>query len=415
MKKLHLILVGAVGLAVGCHAWADILDRPSGIKIGERMTLRPYVSTSLTYDSNVGGRGDDGKEDCLWTVSPTLGLTYDAGNWSLLLSAFYNYRMYFEDRYKSNRHEYGQDLRWQWSNSSGGEKGWSLVLGESFRQITKADDLTLSDGTRYAGDYRQLQVSGAVQRRINEQWHGDVNASYYWLDYMDSGNSQRSYCYGWDRWTVGAEAGFAPSKWTDILLSGSYQGYSQDNLSGSGYSGDSQGWSVQGGLGSYMTERISYRLLAGWSRFEYGDGLSTANGFVYTASGNWKIGETWNTMLLATSYYQPSERQYASKSRIDAVSWGLAKSMVRGKLRATLDLRYRRETNEYELSGSGNDWDYVLNVITGRIGLDYTLNRFLSTFAYVEYQRSMNDEASKRGDLYDYDRWRATVGVRLSY
>ena len=120
-------------------------------------------------------------------------------------------------------------------------------------------------------------------------------------------------------------------------------------------------------------------------------------------------------MLLATSYYQPSERQYASKSRIDAVSWGLAKSMVRGKLRATLDLRYRRETNEYELSGSGNDWDYVLNVITGRVGLDYTLNRFLSTFAYVEYQRSMNDEASKRGDLYDYDRWRATVGVRLSY
>lgn len=414
MKNPYLVLAGALVLAAGHAVRADVIDRPAGIKIGSRLTLRPYVSTSLTYDSNVGSSARrKGNEDCLWTISPTLGLDYNAENWSLLMSAFYNYRYYFEDRQHESRHEYGQDFRWNWSNSSGAERGWSLILGESFRQVTRADDLTLSDGSNYSGDYRQFQLSGAVQRRINEHWHGDINSSYYWLDYMNNAKNLNTY-YGWDRWTVGAEAGFAPSKWTDILLSGSYQGYSQDNLSGSGYAGDSQGWSVQGGIGSYMTERISYRLLAGWSRFEYGDGLGTENGFVYTASGNWRIGETWNTMFLATSYYQPSERQWASKSRVDALSWGLAKSLVRGKLRATLDLRYRRETQEYMLR-DGGDWDYVLNIITGRVGLDYTLNRFLSTFAYLEYQKSMNDEASSRNDIYDYDRWRATVGVRLTY
>ena len=34
-------------------ASADMVDRPTGFKIGERMTLRPYVSLSYTYDSNV--------------------------------------------------------------------------------------------------------------------------------------------------------------------------------------------------------------------------------------------------------------------------------------------------------------------------------------------------------------------------
>ena len=169
---------------------------------------------------------------------------------------------------------------------------------------------------------------------------------------------------------------------------------------------------MQGGIGSYMTERISYRALAGWSRFDYADNSSSANGFVYTLTGNWKIGETWNTMLLGTSYYQPSERQYASKSRVDAISWGLAKVLVRGKLRATFDLRYRRENHESVIN-SGND--YTLNIWTGRLGLDYSICRMLSVFAYGEYQKSMNGDSPSHNNVYDYDRWRLTGGVKLSY
>ena len=161
-----------------------------------------------------------------------------------------------------------------------------------------------------------------------------------------------------------------------------------------------------------MTDRISYRLLAGWSQFEYAGGESKANGFVYTISANWKIGETWNTMLLGSSYYQPSERQYASQTRVDAVSWGIAKVMVRGKLRATFDIRYRHESHE---SITDSNWDYNLDVWTGRLGLDYTICRFLSVFANVEYQKSMNDEAEKHNGAYDYDRLRATIGLKLQY
>ena len=415
MKSSHVVAL-AFALTVSA-ASAEVLDRPSGVKIGERLTLRPYVSMSITYDSNVegsnAGQSSRKKDDFLWTISPTLSLSYNAETWALLLSGFYNYRQYFDSSHRDdNHHTFGEDLRWNWSNSTGAEKGWSLILGQSYQQISMADDMTMDDGQNYNGDSKQLQFAGAIQRRFNEHWHGDLNASYYWLNYDNDVNSRYAY-YGWDRILVGAEAGFAPSQWTDILVSGSYQYYNQDNAEGASAVGDSsQGVTLQGGLGSYMTDRISYRLLAGWSMFDYGDGGDKANGFVYTASGNWKIGETWNTMLLATSYYQPSERQYSSQSRVDAISWGIAKVMVRGKLRATFDVRYRHETNE---SAENSDWDYSLDIWTGRLGLDYTVCRFLSVFAYGEYQNSMNSEADSRNGAYDYDRWRATTGFRIQY
>ena len=416
-NRLQLVFI--VGLVMALSAGAEMLDRPSGIKIGDRMTLRPSVSTSLTYDSNVNPNNDEEKNgDMIWSISPTLSLAYDAETWSLLLSAFYNYRQNFESSHQyENRHNFGEDLRWNWSSDSGSgaSKGWSLMLGESYQQTTMADDLTTDNGQRYGGDSRQFQLAGAIQRRFNQYWHADVNAGFNWLDYDQDENSSDSF-FGWSRTQVGAEAGFAPSPWTDIILSGSYSYYNQDNAEGTYMYRDldnsSQGFSLQAGLGSFMTERISYRLLAGWSRFEYAGGENTNNGFVYTASGNWKIGETWNTMLLASSYYQPSERLRASSSRVDAFSWGIAKSMVRGKLRAMLDLRYRHETNE---STVDTGYDYDLDILTGRIGVNYLLCRYLSAYANAEYQKSLNDESENHGGAYDYDRWRLTVGLTLQY
>ena len=55
-SSLALLLAGAFSCQ---SAFAEVLDRPTGIKIGERMTLRPYVSLSLTYDSNVRARSGD--------------------------------------------------------------------------------------------------------------------------------------------------------------------------------------------------------------------------------------------------------------------------------------------------------------------------------------------------------------------
>ena len=415
-------------LALVSMARGEVLDRPSGIKIGERLTFRPYASMSFTYDSNPRSRSGStafkGKYgDCLWMIAPAFSLSYNAEYWSLLLDGYYNYRRYFKkENERYNSHNYGENLRWNWTDSVGREKGWSLIIGQSYKQVTMSEDMVMADGSHYSSDTRQLQFSAAIQRRFNEKVHADLNGSYYWLDYMNDTRSSVAY-YGWDRWTVGAEIGYAASKWADIIIAGSYQGYTQDNAQAPSYdyvgrnrniSDTSTGYSLQAGFGSLLTDRISYRFLVGWSRFEYGDAGSSDDGFIYTLTGNWKIGETWNTMLLASSYYQPSERQYATKNRVDAISWGLAKVLVRGKLRATFDIRYRRENHEYVLDSTSSN-DYVLDIVTGRLGLNYTLNRFFSFFAHVEYQKSMNDHASQRNGAYDYDRLRAAVGAALSY
>lgn len=414
MRKLSIFVIAASLTAV---ASAEVLDRPTGIRIGQRMTLRPYVSLSLAYDSNVGGRSSGNKSsgDFLWTVNPGLGLDYKAENWALLLNVYYNYHAYTksENSNHHNQHTYGETLRWNWSNSKGVEKGWALMLSETYSKVAMSDDLSYYDGRSYTADRSQLTVNGAIQRRFNEHWHADLSASYYNLDYenVDS-DPTRSALYGWQRWTASAEMGFAPSRWTDIIGAIGYHGYVQDNVAWTGLSRDSQGYTAQVGLGSYATERITYRALAGWSRFEYANNASASDGFVYTLSGNWKIDDTLQTMLLATSYYQPSERSQASKSRTDAISWGIAKALVRGKLRTTLDMTYRHEKHE-SIAYGGTEYD--IDVFTARLGLNYTINRFLTGFIYGEYLRSWNSESDTQGSYCDYDRWRVTTGIRLTY
>lgn len=418
MKMLtkKLSVCAAAGILATC-ASAEMLDRPSGIKIGQRMTLRPYVSLSATYDSNVDGSSGRSQNsgDILWTINPAFSLDYKAERWSLLLNGYYNYRAHTknENTHHHNQHSYGQTLRWNWATSQGAEKGWTLMLSETFQQITMADDMSYGDGSAYSADRYQFSVNGGVQRRFNEHWHAGASANYYLLDYQnDTSSLNRPSLYGWERWAAGVEAGFAPSKWLDILGTLGYQGYQQDNVSGTYMSQQSQGYTAQAGIGSYATERISYRLLGGWSRFEYGGGEGKADGFVYTASGNWRISDTLSTMLLATSYYQPSERARSSQSRVDSVSWGIGKSWIRNKLRTTLDLTYYRSTHE---SVNYDATDYTVDVATARVSANYTLNRFLSAFISGEYQRSWNDQSDKYNGYCDYDRWRTSIGLRLTY
>lgn len=410
--KRAIFVLFAVGVSA---VQAEVLDRSGGLKIGQRMTLRPYVSLDYTYDSN-NDQQKDGTAVSSWAVNPGLNLTYNAETWNLTAGVFYRYLAYNKYVRSLNENNYGENVTFNWSSSQGGTKGWSLMLTERYQKICEDDDLTRNNGYGLWRDRQEFNVGAVLQRRFNDRFHGDINASYYYLDYD---NDPRRYAalYGWDRWTVGVEAGYAMSKWMDLLVAGSYQGYTQDNgndLTGYGksrYSDDSKGWTVHGGFGSYFTERISYRVMTGWSQFEYSDGADDINGWTYSVSGNWKMSDTWNMMLLATSYYQPSEREYGCANRVDSISWGIGHSMIRGKLRAKFDIAYRRETREYSSQGT---WDYDEDILSTRFGLDYTINRFLAVYGRLEYQGCWFSDDVGYYDR-DYNRLRGTIGFRLTY
>ena len=410
--KLSAFATTLVVSASVLTASADVIDRPNGFKIGERMTLRPYVSLSYTYDSNVDS-AKHGKDGSTWVVNPGLGAEYKGENWEIAGRAWYRYHAY--NRYSSqlNESSFGESLTFKWADSLPNERGWSVLLSESFTQIAQDDDMSNYSGRGLGRDRKTFQTAGIIERRINERLHAALEASYYLLDY-DNDVKKYAPLYGWKRALVGGEVGYAASKWTDIILAANYGWYWQDNIpTNVRYSDESRGWSVMGGIGTRATERIEYRILTGWSRFEYADGdAKDINGWTYQVSGKWKISDRWNMMLLAASYYQPDEREICSAVRVDSISWGLAHSMVRGKLNATLDLNYRRETHEYSYT---RGYDYDQDIITARLGLNYTLNRFLQLYGRIEYQTRMCDGGDVSGHNYDYDRFRGTVGMRLTY
>lgn len=418
MKKLIVFAALVSALA----AQAEVMDRPTGLKIGQRMTVRPYVSLSYTYDSNVNSR-EHAKSGSSWVISPGFTADYKAENWNLEGGAFYQHHAYAKNSSNLNQDSYGQNLAYNWANSKAGERGWSLTVRESFQKISQDDDMSNHGGQGMGRDRTQFQFATALQRRITERWHADVEGTYYYLDY-DNRSGKYAPMYGWRRWTAGGQMGYAASKWTDFLIAANYQGYKQDNDADRGwesmsggrrwgnYSSSSKGYTVQAGVGTHATERISYRLTGGWSRFEYAGGAKTLNGFTYQGASSWQMTDRWTMMLLASSYYQPSEQEYGSAVRVDSFGWGLGHAMVRGKLNATFDLNYRHEKREYsEYRASEYDQD----IFTGRIGLNYTINRFVSAFTSLEYQIDWVGGNSYGKSSYDYDRWRFTVGMRLTY
>ena len=118
-------------------------------------------------------------------------------------------------------------------------------------------------------------------------------------------------------------------------------------------------------------------------------------------------------MLLFTSYYKPSEMEWGSSQRIDSLSWGIAHSMVQGKLHGTFDIAFYRQAREYSAVKS---YDYDIDQLKFRFGLTYILNRYIQLFGTAEYMNSWcEDDTSKVGGLYDYDRFLLTLGLKFTY
>lgn len=418
MNSKFLVSAAAAGMAV--VAAADIMDRERGIKIGERMTLLPSVSFSYTYDSNVDS-SKHSKSGSQWSVNPSLDMIYRDDNWKADLGIYYTYHAY--NRYTSqlNSSTYGQRIRLDWADSQPDEAGWRVLFSERFDQISQDDDMSDHGGRGIGRDRKQLTVQGVVERRINERMHGNVNADYYLLDY-DNNVNKYAPLYGWKRAKAGAEVGYMASRWLDLIVSAGYMWYWQDNDRDYGNStgsrkdkrvaDDSRGWTVMGGFASRATERISYKLLGGYSRFDYGKGTSEKGGFVYECNFDWQVDNDnmLHVMALASSYFQPSERDYGASIKVYSFSAGVGKGFIRNKLRATCDLMFRHETHEY-ITYAVDDYDS--DIWTGRIGLRYVVNRFLALYGRIEYQ---SHEADGRiGNGYNYDRWRGTLGFSLSY
>ena len=412
MKNRVLNMAAVAGLAISAAAaGGSEADKPQGFRFfNQHLTIKPYVAVSYTYDSNFDTTHHS-EGDSIFCLNPGADFIWLSDRWSLAGTIWYRWNSYAKNNGNMGENSYGESLTYKWATSKSNEKGWSLLLGERYSFINQSDGLDTRSGRGIWRDRQNLDINGVLERRFTERWHADLMAQYTWLDYKND-TGKYAPLYGWSEWAVGAELGYAASSWTDLLLAGGYADYTQKGGQGyRNYSNDSHVWSVQGGLATRATEKISYRILTGVSWLEYGGYANTDVGWTYSLSGNWRITRQLQWSVLGSSYYQPSERTIGQAVKVYARSTGLSYLTLGDKMTLSGNIAWRHEENVYSdlYLGAGNDYDE--DFMSVRIGADYTLNRWMSIFASLIWE----EEWCEKHSSYDYDRFRGTLGVRFHY
>ena len=411
MNKRVLSMAATAGLAISAvAAGGSEADKPQGFRFfNQHLTIKPYVAVSYTYDSNFDTT-HKAEGDSIFCVNPGLEFIWLSDRWSLAGTVWYRWNSYAKNNGNMGENSYGETLTYKWATSKSNEKGWSLVLGERYSYINQSDGLDTRSGRGIWRDRQNLDLSGVLERRFTERWHADLIGQYTWLDYKND-TGKYAPMHGWSEWAVGAEAGYAASAWTDLLIAGGYADYTQKSGSGyRNYSNDSHVWTVQGGLATRATEKISYKLLLGASWLDYGGVANADVGWTYSLSANWRILRQLQWSVLGSSYYQPSERTVGQAVKVYALSTGISYLTLGDRMTLTANIAWRHEQNVYADPYLGTGFDYDEDILSARIGADYTLNRWMSIFASFVWENEWCDTT-----VYEYDRFRGTVGVRFHY
>lgn len=390
-------------------------SRPTGFRFfNQHLTIKPYVSLSYTYDSNIDSDSSN-EDDSVFAVNPAVDFEWHGAKWMLVGNIWYRHRYFCEFNDQMGENSYGESLQYRYSSSAQNAKGWSLMLSERYAFINQSDDLDSQGGRGIWRDRQTLDVSGVLERRFTERWHMDIQGQYSWLDY-DNQTGRYAPLFGWSQYSAGAQLGYAASKWTDLLVAAGYSRYDQDIdyndiRTSRSYNEQSDAYSIQGGLGTRATERISYRALMGASWFDYGGGGYTDCGWTYTLSANWRVHRQVQLSLLGSSYYQPSDQYIGQAEKIYNLSAGVSYLTLGDRLRLSANLMWRFSETCYADSVYTSSYKYDRTHLSARFAADYLLNRWTSIFAHVIW----DDESTDTNSYYDYNRIRGVFGIRLHY
>lgn len=398
-KTLFLTTAASCCLMVGVAAAASDAEH-NGFHYND-LSIRPYVNLTYRYNSNVDSDKAE-NDDSSFTVNPGVDLSYTGNNWGVSGKGFYSYRWY-KTYDELNSERYGENAKIYFES----ERGWKLAFGESY--VRKQEDDSIVDGGR--GIYRdseQLEFSGAFSYQLSEYTGIALSAMYTDLDYKRTANKYAP-MYGWDEWSGEIELSRKLTEKSNFLVAGGMQTYRSDGA-GRGVNNRSTGYTAMAGFGSRATERITYRALAGAMFFDYANSDS-CNGWTYRLNSNWVINKKLALSVQGSNYYQPSERQMNQASEVYTLSAGLTYRPIKS-VTTNLDVAYRREEDEYNTyrrySADRED------TVSGRFRVSYQLlrNSLINADIYgsIEYNNRFADRSE-----YEFDRYCATVGLKLYY
>jgi hypothetical protein len=418
--KVMLLMVALVGGYASAQQGVtkpQTVSRPSGFRFfNNRLTIKPHVSLTYTYDSNVDADSSE-VDDSVFAAKPAVDFEWHGTKWLLVGDVWYRHRYLCQYNEQMGENSFGEALRYMYVSTSQDRTGWTLMLSERYANIDQSDEMNFGGDGRGVWRNRQtFDTAGVVERRFADKWHLSVQGQYSWLDYE---NDRGSYAplFGWHQYSVGSQFGYMASKWTDLLVSAGYSLYDQD-LSGNlyktsrNYNDRSESYSLMAGVGTRANERIHYRALMGASWFDYGGGNSTDCGRTYSLSGNWRIHRHLNFTVLGTSYYQPSDQYVGQASKVYTLSGGLSYLTLGDRLNLSLNIAWRFDETCYSDEWYNSSQNYDREIFSTRRAADYLLNRWTSVFAHLIWDSQSTDGYNP---YYEYDRVRAVFGVRLHY
>lgn len=363
------------------------------------LSVSPFVNLEYTYDSNVD-YDKHNYADNIFRVNPGVDLTYTGNEWGLSVNGWYAYDWYTKyDILNADR--YGDSIAFYRESAS----GWRFIFGQKYLKSSQNDSL-LEGGRGLWRDRSELSFNSALSYELSERTTITLSGSYSNLKY-DADPMQYASLYGWKEWTGGLELARKLTEKSNLLLNGGYQNYVSDGAAG-GTSSQSTGYSLQAGLGSRATQKISYRALAGMNWFDYAGG-DQIGGWTYSLDASWAINKKWAWSVAASSFFQPGEREQNQAMKVYTISSGVTYRPMR-KLTTRLDLAYRREENEYVSSYAPALGNIMEDRFEARLRADYTVTQYLTVYCGLEYQDQLSDDPD-----YEFDRYRGTLGVNLRY
>lgn len=413
LTSFFAMLFGVVSAQQGVTK-PQTVSRPTGFRFfNQHLTIKPYVALSYTYDSNIDASSSR-EHDSVFAVNPVVDFEWHGAKWELVGDVWYRHRYFCEYNSEMGEDSYGEALAYRYCSSGQNAKGWSLLLSQRYAFISQSDDFDTRGGRGIWRDRQTFDLAGVLERRFTERWHADLQGQYSWLDYKN--NDSPYPLFGWSQYNAGAQLGYAATKWTDLLVAAGYSRYDQD-LSGNDiktyrdYNDQSDAFSIQAGIGTHATERISYRALMGASWFDYAGSSSTDCGWTYTLSGNWRVHRQVQLSLLGSSFYEPSDEYIGQARKVYTLSAGVSYLTLGDRMNVSANLSWRYDETCYSDEVYTKRENYDRTHLTARLSAEYLLNRWTSIFAQLIWDNETVDTNSN----LDYDRLRGVLGVRLHY
>ncbi|MEQ9519919.1 MAG: outer membrane beta-barrel protein [Parvibaculum sp.] len=368
-----------------------------GVRLGS-FVLRPSLTVSETYDSNVFAASTGAQDDVVTNINPNVTLTSDWSNHEVRLEADINQSLYA-------RHDDENVMDWRVSASGRIDVLSTTSLRGSVAYATLSEERGATDAIGNAAEpteFTEAALSLGVRQEFN-RLSGDVSAIYTELDFDDtpligggvSDNDDR------DRslLEVAVEIGYELVADTVVFLRGTYNTRDYDlKPPAVALNRDSDGYQLVAGSRFELGSLARGEVFAGYQEQEFDNPLfAPVSGIAFGASVDWFVTPLTTLRFTADSAIEDTNSGTASSFERMQAGVGLDHEFLRN-LVASADFAYAQETFQ---GSNRKDEVYVYD-----LGLNYLIDRNFTIGAFVGLEERTSNVLA---DGFK----RETVGIRV--